>query len=184
MMSHRATRAAIAMASVLSLISLVPATSHPIISHKSPRALTFVQRVEAQRSIERVYYAHQLDANLSFEAAIPPDEIEKKVRAYLKRSAALERFWGVRVTSEMLQAEVDRIVRGTRMPDRLRELFSALNGDPLLIQECLARPVLVERMARNLFAADGRIHADAQRQAVELRGSLADGHVKLTDSDP
>ena len=34
----------------------------------------------------------------------------------------------------------------TKQPEVLRELFEALGNDPFVIAECLARPVLAERL--------------------------------------
>ncbi len=34
----------------------------------------------------------------------------------------------------------------TKQPEVLRELFEALGNDPFVIAECLARPVLTERL--------------------------------------
>ena len=61
-------------------------------------------------------------------------------RLYLQQSAALERFWSTPITAVGLRRELERMSRGTRMPERLQQLYSALDDGPLLIQECLARP--------------------------------------------
>ncbi len=132
------------------------------------RELSFEQRVEAQEAIERVYYAHQIGATLPFEQAVPRALIEKKVRNYLKASAALETWWSTEVTAAALQREAQRMARDSRLPGRLIELHAALHHDSFLIQECLARPALVNRLARRFFADDDRIHVEARRQAAEL----------------
>ena len=139
------------------------------------RELTFHERVEAQEAIERVYYSHQIGATRSFEEAVPREVLERKVRRYLKQSLALERFWNTAITGEALRLELERMVRGTRMPERLRELYAALDGDPVLIQECLARPALVARLVHGFFAYDEQIHGEARREADELRDALAAG---------
>jgi N-acetylneuraminic acid mutarotase len=143
----------------------------------SARPLTFEDRLEAQESIERVYYSRQIGATRSFEEAVPRRVLETKVRTYLEESAALERIWRTPVTAEMLRREVARMVEQTQMPDRLRELFGALGNDPLLIQECLARPALVDRLARNFFAFDQSLHAASRRGAEALRQGLAEGRI-------
>ena len=40
----------------------------------------------------------------------------------------------------------------TRQPEVLRELFAALGNDPFIVAECLARPVLSERLLSELHA--------------------------------
>jgi hypothetical protein len=137
------------------------------------RELTFDDRVVAQEAIERVRHAHQIGASGTFEAAVPREVLEKQVLTYLEQSAALEAFWHTPVTAEMLRRETDRMAAATRMPDRLRELYAALGNDPLLVEECLARPALVDRLTRNFFAFDEAIHRTSRIEAEELREALA-----------
>jgi hypothetical protein len=72
-------------------------------------------------------------------------QLEKKVKDYLRNSQALEQYWQRPITAEQLQAEMDRMAQRTKQPEVLRELFEALGNEPLVIAECLARPVLAER---------------------------------------
>src|SRR5262245_48050023 len=106
------------------------------------RTLTFEDRVRAQEAIERIYYAHQIGATLPFEQAVPRAFLEEKVRTYLKLSLALETYWDTPVTAEALQAELERIAKNTRFPDRLIEIHEALGNDALLIQETVCRATL------------------------------------------
>jgi len=136
------------------------------------RSLIFAERVAAQRAIEHVYHGHRIGGTRSFENTIPDRVLERKVRDYLKQSVALERFWKTPVTAEMLQRELERIVRDGQMPARLREIFSALGNDSVLIQECLARPVVVDRLVRNFYAHDRRLHSAELEEAERLRASV------------
>ncbi|HZN03316.1 MAG TPA: MopE-related protein [Candidatus Polarisedimenticolia bacterium] len=148
------------------------------------RALTFEQRIQAQEAIERVTYAHQIGATRPFEEVVTRDVLERKVRTSLRQSAALEAFWKTPVTSEMLRREMERIVTGTRMPARLRELFEALGNDPVLIQECLARPALVDRLTRSFFASDAVVHEKARREAEALHEELESGRLDPRERHP
>src|SRR6266446_1620136 len=109
------------------------------------RDLTFEDRVNAQEAIERVYYSHQIGATKSFEEAVPRASLERKVRTYLEESAALRSIWRTPITAEMIRAEQERISRHSRLPERLREIRSALGGDAFLFQECYVRAILAER---------------------------------------
>jgi len=151
---------------------------------QASRSLTFEDRVAAQESIERVYYAHQIGATQPFEQAMPRQVLERKVRTYLEQSVALEEFWRTPVTSDMLRAELARMAASTRLPDRLEEIYRALRHDPLLVEECYARPVLVDRLARNFFAHDPLIHAEARREAGSLRELLSTGALDPRSQDP
>ena len=148
------------------------------------RDLTFEERVRAQEAIERVYFAHQIGVTRSFEEVVPRSTLEKKVRTYLKQSAALETRWHTPITSEALRREMERIASKSRFPRRLNEIYSALGQDAFLIQECFVRPVLVDRLSRNFFAADGSVHAEARAQAESIRERLASGKLDYRKSHP
>ena len=85
------------------------------------------------------------DPKPSLDAVMSQAQIEKKVEDYLRNSQALEDYWQRPITTEQLQAEMDRMAQHTKQPEVLRELFAALGNDPFVIAECLARPVLAER---------------------------------------
>ena len=135
--------------------------------------LTFEQRVKAQEAIEKVYYNHRIwpkennTPKPAFEKMVSKETIEAKVTDYLKKSSALEKYWYRPITGEQLQAEMDRMAKGTKDPATLNELFQALDNDPYLISECLARPVLADRLVRNWYANDERFHKETREKAEE-----------------
>jgi len=118
------------------------------------RDLSFDERVRAQEAVERVYYTHQIGATKPFEEAVPRAVIEGKVARYLARSAELEAAGQAPISAEMLQRELDRISASTRLPERLREIYSALGDDRVLVAETVARPALIERMAGGVARVD------------------------------
>ena len=152
----------------LSLFSLPPASG----TLSPSRALTFEERVEAQKAIERVYDAGTDQTTLPFERAVPREVIEKKVTRYLRQSAALDEVWKTPVTATMLQREWERIARDTRASDRLFEVYGALGNDSVLIQECFVRSALVERLTRSLFQGYFAQHAAARARAESLAAEL------------
>src|SRR6266481_3317653 len=127
----------------------------------SQRTLTFAERVAYQRAIEEVYWRHRIwpkdrpDPKPSLDAVMSQAQLENKVADYLRKSQALEDYWQRPLTSEDLQAEMDRMAKNTRQPEVLHELFDALGNDPFVIAECLARPVLTERLITS-FAQEQR----------------------------
>jgi hypothetical protein len=82
----------------------------------------------------------------SLDAVMSQAQLEKKVEDYLVNSQAVEDYYNEPLSTDQLQGEMDRMARDTRQPEVLRELFEALSDDPFVIAECLARPVLSERM--------------------------------------
>jgi N-acetylneuraminic acid mutarotase len=150
----------------------------------APRSLTFADRVRAQEAIERRYYAHQIGASKTFEEAIPRSIIEAKVRRYLEESAALTMSWKTPITDAALQRELERMSGGTRMPERLQEVYAALGNDVFLIKECVARATLADRLTHNFYAYDPRFHS-ASRAAIDaLRDQLASGALSPKDEHP
>ena len=121
-------------------------------SPSQPRALSFAERVVYQRVIEDVYWRHRIwpkenpDPKPSLDAVMSQAQVENKVAGYLRNSQALEDYWQQPITADELQAEMDRMAQHTRQPEVLRELFEALGNDPFIIAECLARPLLAERL--------------------------------------
>src|SRR5882762_5212552 len=145
-------------------------------SHPAAAGLTFTQRVAYQRAIEEIYWRHRIwpeensEPKPSLDEVMSPQQIERKVEDYLRESQALEDYWQRPITPDQLQAEMERIAGHTKQPEVLREIFAALGNDSLVIAECLARPVLTERLITELYAHDQRFHGELKRRAeAELR---------------
>ena len=127
-------------------------------SPSQPRTFSFLDRVAFQRAIEDVYWRHRIwpkenpDPKPSLDAVMSQAQLENKVAGYLRDSLVLEDYWQRPITAEQLQAEMERMARDTKQPEVLRELFEALGNDPAVIAECLARPILAERLIADLSA--------------------------------
>ena len=136
-------------------------------SPSQPRAFSFAERVAYQRAIEDVYWRHRIwpkenpDPKPSLDAVMSQAQLENKVAGYLRDSLALEDYGQQPITAEQLQAEMDRMARDTKQPEVLRELFEALGNDPAVIAECLARPILAERLIADFSAQDQTRHVES-----------------------
>src|SRR5262249_42884971 len=117
-------------------------------------------RAAYQRSIEEVYWQHRIwpatnaSRKPSFDKVMSQAQIEKKVEDYLRDSQELKDYWQRPITSGDLQAEMERIASHTKQPGVLREVFDALGNDPFVIAECLARPLLTQRLVTELNNED------------------------------
>jgi hypothetical protein len=138
------------------------------------RTLSFAERVTYQRSIEEVYWRHRIwpkenpNPKPALDAVMSQAQVENKVGGYLRDSLVLEDYWQKPITAEQLQAEMDRMARDTKQPEVLRELFKALGNDPAVIAECLARPILAQRLIADLSAQNETRHVGSA-QADGLR---------------
>jgi N-acetylneuraminic acid mutarotase len=125
------------------------------------RTLTFTQRVAYQRAIEEVYWRHRIwpkeqpNPKPSLDAVMSQAQLEKKVEDYLRKSQLVAEQRGSPITASELQAEMERMASHTLHPRVLLELFQALRNDPFVIAECLARPLVAERLASELSGHGG-----------------------------
>ena len=139
-------------------------------SRSQPRAFSFAERVAYQRAIEDVYWQHRIwprnggenpNPKPSFDAVMSQAQLENKVAGYLRDSLMLQDHWQRPITAEQLQTEIDRMARDTKQPEVLRQLFEALGNDPAVIAECLARPILAERLIADLSVRDQTRHVES-----------------------
>jgi hypothetical protein len=109
---------------------------------------------------------------------LPEAALREKVTDALRMSDALSTIWNQPITGEQLQAEIDRMAAASKQPGMLREIWAALGNDPHLIAECLARPILAERLMRNRYSNDPRFNAiprasaHADRSKYEAVGDM------------
>ena len=135
--------------------------------------LSFQQRVAYQYAIDEVYWRHHIwpkerpDPKPSLDAVMSQANLEKKVTDYLRKSQALEDYWQRPITADQLQAEMDRMAQHTKQPEVLCELFEALGDDPFVIAECLARPLLAERLVTNWNAYDRTPDGSSKQRAED-----------------
>jgi N-acetylneuraminic acid mutarotase len=153
----------------LAMIKSVAHRSHA--ANHTRQQLTFEDRVAAQRAIEEVYWRRRIwpknnpQPKPPLDHVMPDAAIRAKVEDHLRKSAALDIYWQRPITPDELQAEIGRMARQSKQPDALGELWAALGNDPLLVAECLARPLLADRLLRERYAADERFHGESRRRA-------------------
>ena len=115
-----------------------------------------------------VYARHRVaPGGRSSAQAVPAEVVRRRAEDAVLKSVALQQLWGVTLGPEQLQAELDRMSAGTQAPDVLRELFAALGDDARRAAECLARPLLADRLIRSQYARDDRFHGELKARAGE-----------------
>lgn len=175
---HSYFLAALGLAAFL-LITLAP--TGQVVSASAPvlgQPLTLVERIECRTTIEQVYWdatewpAVNPDPKPGLDTILSQAEVESRVTDILAQSVALQQEWGLTITADMLQSELNRMAANSQSPERLQDLFSALDNDPSLIAECLVRPILVERLIRQQYGADVAIHAAVRAEAETALAGL------------
>jgi len=78
------------------------------------------------------------------------------------------------VPQQVLEAKVTRYLKQS----------AVLGNGPFLIRECLARQALVDRLSRNFFGFDERIHGEVGKQAEEIRRQMAAGEMDTSREHP
>ena len=153
------------------------------------RTLTCGQRVGFQYAIEEVYWRHRIwpkgnpVPKPSLDAIVSQREIEKKVEDYLRGSQLVTDERGSPITATELQAEMDRIASHTKQPEVLRELFAALGNDAFVIAECLARPILAERLVAQFNDTASQSFRAESRDPVERPLSSSAGSLDSARND-
>ena len=136
--------------------------------------------VTDRAAIERVYHEHRLGTKPPFEQAMPAALLEKLVRQDAEKEAVLARVYGVKISPEMVTAEVERINTTTRAPEILAEIKVALGNDPARFATSFAKPIIVERSLHERFENDDALHAPQRRIAETVRDAL----LALRQGDP
>src|SRR5512134_469758 len=110
----------VAFAVVLSLAAMAFAQG------ESPASFSLEDRIECQAAIEEVYARHRAEGpDPALAQSVPGDVVRRKAEDAVLKSVALQRHWGVTLTDQQLQAELDRMAAHSKAPDVLRELFAA-----------------------------------------------------------
>jgi len=140
----------------------------------SPATSADLEQLTACREkLERVQHSHRTGtAKLSFENAYPADLLARKAEDGALYVVALDGKFGIALTPQMLDTELRRMIRASRAPQRLRELFGALDDDPEAVEECLVRPILAERLLRERIAFSADVQKGAYGQARRIRELL------------
>ena len=102
-----------------------------------------------------------------------PAQLETKVAGYLRSSQVLEDYWHRPLTAEQLQGETNRMAEHSKQPQVLRELFAALGNDPYIIAECLARPLLAERLVTHSASEQVKQTSRTYEQFVPATGNYS-----------
>ncbi|RMG49278.1 MAG: hypothetical protein D6718_00060 [Acidobacteria bacterium] len=132
---------------------------------EAPSILSLSEAIDCQRKLEMVRWRHRdwPEDNPTPKPASPPGvddrALEHRVREIRAMSLAIAELRGRPLTHRELRGEIERMARSSRQPQVLREMFAALDNDPYLVAECLARPILAGRLVR-LLLGDSRSPAE------------------------
>ena len=119
-------------------------------------------------AVERIRDSHRTGGGRSFAERYPHQVWLSRADDIVRKTRCLAERYGVEVGDEALTRELARMLRESQDPDRLQELLDALGNDPVLVKECLVRPVLVERLLRRRVAWDAELQAQAREAAARL----------------
>jgi N-acetylneuraminic acid mutarotase len=134
---------------------------------------TFEERAAYLYAIEEVYWRHRIwpkdnpQPKPPLDAIVSQREIEKEVEDYLRKSQLVADKRVSPISAGELQAEMERMAQHTKRPEMLRELFEALGNNPLVIAECLARPILAERLVAQFSDTSRQSSRAKSRDPVE-----------------
>ena len=151
------------------------ASSQSMVATSSSRRgyLSFPDRVAYQYAIEEVRWHHRIwpkdnpGPKPPLDALISQTQLAQKVQSYLRKSQVVYEQRGRPISAGELQAETERMATHSKQPEVLRELFAALGNDPFVIAECLARPVVAERLVAQFNDGASQSSRAESRDPVE-----------------
>lgn len=129
------------------------------------------KRLSMSERVEAVYAKLRMGTDPRSSRKTRPDlraAAEKRSEDALLKSAACEQLYGIPITPQALQRELDRMGRETLSPDVLRSLFEAVDNNPATAAEVIARPLLADRLLRSAYANDKRLHEEAWHKAERV----------------
>jgi hypothetical protein len=134
-----------------------------------------LERIEAVRAVEQTRALLAAGATTPLDPAAIRDLAARQVGRALQQEALLARRFGVRVSPDLLAAELERIEAHTQDAEGWAAVKAALGNDRRGIEETVCRPLVVDRLLRLRFAFDDRVHADAHARAREARSRFLAG---------
>ncbi|MEJ5167216.1 MAG: kelch repeat-containing protein, partial [Thermoanaerobaculia bacterium] len=136
------------------------------------QTLSFEERLDCKRTVEKIYWEHRIWPSENktpkppFEKIVPDSILSQKVEDEIRKENALEILWQKPITGKQIQAEIERIIKNTKEPEKLREIFEALGNDPYKIAQGFALPILADRLIRNYYSKDERFHISLKEKAL------------------
>jgi hypothetical protein len=137
--------------------------------------ISIEDRVECEQKIQEVYWRHrthdQADEQRGF--VFDREAARTRVLEMLRRATLLGVQWHQPLTAASISAELKRVERDSRDRKLLHELYVSLRSDPVLVGECLLRPMLAERLSRDWYYSDRAIHEELRKRALDQYQALS-----------
>jgi hypothetical protein len=134
-----------------------------------------LERIEAVRAVEQTRALLAAGTATPLDPAAIRDLAARQVGRALQQEALLRQRFGVRVSPELLAAELERIEAHTQDAEGWAAVKAALGNDRRAIEETVCRPLVVDRLLRHGFAFDDSIHSDAHARARQARSRFLAG---------
>ena len=132
----------------------------------------FDQLVACQIIIEDFNWSHRIwpEQNLTKkpprEQLISNEEIYAQTVEMFKMESALANLYGIKITNNMLQTDLNRMAENTKDPKRLEQLFLILDNNPDMISNCVSRPHMVKAQLYSKFSKDQFFHDEVKQLAL------------------
>ena len=150
--------------------------------------LSMKARITCHAAIEKVRWNNRIwpESNPgpkpAFEDMVSDAWLREQAQDSVRMTRAGKSQYSISVTPQLLQDELNRMVRNSRDPHTLGELFAAVGNDPYKIVECLVRPELSKSLLQNAFAMDANIHGSQKHQLQLLLDTQSPAEVANTHS--
>ena len=102
----------------------------------------------------------------SYLIYLTTNQIYQKVTQNLNKERLLLENYNIELSDDLIQKELNRIVKDTHKPQKLNKLFSLFHHDPQQIAECFIRPILVDKLISENYYKDKNQFLTIQNEAL------------------
>jgi N-acetylneuraminic acid mutarotase len=149
-----------------------PAPDATEVLYTRSKAVSTRTRALGMAAIERYRHVQRTGDATGFDQRYPYQVWRVRAIDVVRKTRCLAHRYGVRIDDAVLTRELERICASTRSPEHLRGIFSVLGNDPVLIKECLVRPLLADRLLRTQLSWDQRLQGATRAEAADLARRL------------
>lgn len=147
------------------------------------RAEYISNRINCEKDLQKLKWSNYLwpetnsNSKPHFDSVVNSEKIKRIVLENMKMEKLLASRFNTKITYEMFQHELDRMVLNTNDIEGLKELFNLFDYDSKTITQCISRPNLVRQKIRDNYY-NSNIHSNIKETAQsDLDSYLKDGKI-------
>ena len=99
----------------------------------------------------------------SFDEIIDMEDLRNEINNSIFKQAVLEQYFNIKITTELLQYDLNRMAKHTKDAQSLKEIYTLYDNDPVTMAHCVSRSYLVEAKLQNSYYWSSGIHQETKQ---------------------